>query len=125
MRFSLRQAALATTAPAARRSPVSTPNPWRAPRFPAACPRAVSARRLRESGAARRVKEYLPFIVVGLASGSVYALAAMGLVVTYKTSGIFNFAHGAVGMISTFVFYSLRHDAGLPAAVAIAIVVLG
>src|SRR5581483_6881837 len=54
------------------------------------------------------VKAYLPFIVAGLASGSVYAIAAMGLVVTYKTSGVFNFAHGAVGMAATFVFYSLR-----------------
>ena len=29
------------------------------------------------------MRTYLPFIVIGLTSGSVYALAAMGLVVTY------------------------------------------
>ena len=60
------------------------------------------------------MREYLPFLVIGLASGSIYAIAAMGLVVTYKTSGVFNFAHGAVGMIATFIFYSLRVDAGVP-----------
>jgi len=73
------------------------------------------------------VRAYLPFLVAGLASGSVYAIAAMGLVMTYKTSGVFNFAHGAVGMAATYVFYSLRTDAGLPtwAAAALAVLVVG
>ncbi len=71
------------------------------------------------------MKEWLPFIVVGLASGSVYAIAAMGLVVTYQTSGVFTFAHGAVGMAATFVFYSLRVDAGVPTWAAAAVAVLG
>src|ERR1043166_6098265 len=70
------------------------------------------------------MRAYLPFIVAGLASGSVYAIAAMGLVVTYKTSGVFNFAHGAVGMAATFVFYSLRAHAGLPTWLPAAIAVL-
>jgi branched-subunit amino acid ABC-type transport system permease component len=67
---------------------------------------------------------YLPFIVIGLATGSIYAIAAMGLVVTYTTSGVFNFAHGAVGMIATFAFYSMRVDLGVPTGVAMAIAVL-
>src|SRR5437763_266826 len=48
----------------------------------------------------------------------------MGLVVTYKTSGVFNFAHGAVGMAATFVFYSLRAHGGLPTWLAAGIAVL-
>src|SRR5207253_2527820 len=71
------------------------------------------------------MSEYLPFLVIGLATGSVYAIAAMGLTVTYTTSGVFNFAHGAVGMIATFVFYSLRVDVGLPTWLAMAIAVPG
>lgn len=70
------------------------------------------------------MREYLPFVVIGLTTGSVYALAAMGLVVTYTTSGVFNFAHGAVGMIAAYAFYSLRVDAGLPTALAAAVSVL-
>src|SRR6266568_7559567 len=35
------------------------------------------------------------FIVVGLSLGGIYAITAGGLVVTYATTGIFNFAHGA------------------------------
>ncbi len=71
------------------------------------------------------MSDYLPYIVVGLGAGSVYAIAAMGLVVTYKTSGIFNFAHGAVGMAATYAFYSLRVDAGWPTLLAAAVAVLG
>jgi branched-subunit amino acid ABC-type transport system permease component len=70
------------------------------------------------------VRDYLPFIIIGLTTGSVYALAAMGLVVTYTTSGVFNFAHGAVAMVATFVFYSLRVNAGVPTVLAMAIAVL-
>ena len=67
------------------------------------------------------MKDYLPFVVVGLTSGAVYALAAMGLVLTYTTSGVFNFAHGAVAMFATFFFYTLRVDIGLPTVLAIAL----
>jgi branched-chain amino acid transport system permease protein len=51
--------------------------------------------------------ELLSFTVVGLVTGCVYALIATGLVVTYTTTGIFNFAHGAIGMIAAFTFWQL------------------
>ncbi|MDQ1515201.1 MAG: hypothetical protein QOE80_1031, partial [Actinomycetota bacterium] len=41
------------------------------------------------------MSNFWPFVIAGLTTGSLYGLAAMGLVLTYKTSGIFNFAHGA------------------------------
>jgi branched-subunit amino acid ABC-type transport system permease component len=55
-------------------------------------------------------------LVFGLASAAIYAVAASGLVVTYQTSGIFNFAHGAVAMWAAFVYWQLSSpDAwGLP-----------
>ena len=34
------------------------------------------------------------------------ALIAMGLVVTYTTTGIFNFSHGAIAMFSAFTFWT-------------------
>ena len=42
------------------------------------------------------MKEFLPFIISGIATGAIYGIAGTGLVLTYKTSGIFNFAQGAV-----------------------------
>lgn len=63
----------------------------------------------------------VPFVIIGVTTGSVYGLAAMGLVLTYKTSGIFNFAHGAIGAITAFSFYELNVVRGLPWAVSLAI----
>ncbi|HEX3963092.1 MAG TPA: branched-chain amino acid ABC transporter permease/ATP-binding protein [Trebonia sp.] len=53
------------------------------------------------------MSELLPFLLVGLTTGAVYGLAATGLVLTYKTSGIFNFGHGAVGTVAAYVYYEL------------------
>jgi branched-subunit amino acid ABC-type transport system permease component len=71
------------------------------------------------------VSDFLPFIVVGLVTGSLYGLAGMGLVLTYKTSGIFNFAHGAVATIAAFSFYTLYVELGWPWPVALVVSVLG
>src|SRR5947208_1895819 len=51
--------------------------------------------------------EFVSFTVVGLVTGCIYALIAAGLVVTYTTTGIFNFAHGAIGMFAAFTFWQL------------------
>lgn len=53
------------------------------------------------------MSKFLDFTVVGIATAAVYAIAASGLVVTYTTSGIFNFAHGAIGMVSAFLYWQV------------------
>jgi ABC-type branched-subunit amino acid transport system ATPase component/branched-subunit amino acid ABC-type transport system permease component len=67
--------------------------------------------------------EYLPFIVAGLVTGAVYGLAGVGLVLTYKTSGVFNFAHGALATVAAYVFYVLNveHAVSWPVAAACAV----
>lgn len=67
--------------------------------------------------------QFLSFTIVGLVTASVYAIAASGMVVTYATSGIFNFAHGAIAMASAFVFWQLHTGWGLPWPVALLLVV--
>ena len=67
------------------------------------------------------MRQYLPYLVVGVTTGAVYAIASMGLVLTYSTSGVFNFAHGAVGTFATYVFFTLRVDAGVPTVLAAAV----
>ena len=52
----------------------------------------------------------LPFVILGITVGSVYGLTGTGLVLTYKTSGIFNFAQGAVATTGAYVFYILHDD---------------
>ena len=52
----------------------------------------------------------LPFVILGITAGSVYGLTGTGLVLTYKTAGIFNFAQGAVATTGAYVFYILHDD---------------
>jgi branched-subunit amino acid ABC-type transport system permease component len=70
------------------------------------------------------MSDVLPFLVVGLSTGSLYGLAGLGLVLTYKTSGVFNFGHGGVAATAAYVFYALRQEAGLPWPLAIAVCLL-
>ncbi|MGD0700769.1 MAG: branched-chain amino acid ABC transporter permease/ATP-binding protein [Trebonia sp.] len=69
----------------------------------------------------------LPFIIIGIVTGSVYGLAGVGLVLTYKTSGIFNFAQGALATVAAYAFYYLNVEVGLawPLAALISVLVLG
>ena len=66
----------------------------------------------------------LGFLITGVALGSIYGVAAQGLVVTYTTSGVFNFAQGAIGMFLAYVYWELRVDIGLPTIVGILLTVL-
>jgi branched-subunit amino acid ABC-type transport system permease component len=70
------------------------------------------------------VNEYTVLIVAGVTTGAIYALAGLGLVVTYKTSGVFNFAHGAIGIFVAFTFDWLREDIGLASLPALLVCVL-
>ena len=54
----------------------------------------------------------LRYIIQGVPIGSVYALVAIGLVLTYKTSGVFNLAFGAQAFLSAAVYYRLQVDSG-------------
>jgi branched-chain amino acid transport system permease protein len=48
-------------------------------------------------------------IVVGLASGGVWATLALALVLIYRSTGVLNFAQGEMAMFSTFIAWSLVH----------------
>ncbi len=60
------------------------------------------------------MRDFTTFTILGLVTASIYAIGASGLVVTYTTSGIFNFAHGAVGMAGAFTYWQLHVKWGLP-----------
>jgi branched-chain amino acid transport system permease protein len=52
------------------------------------------------------------YIVTGLVVGSVYAIATLGLVLTYSSTRIFNFAHGALAYFCAITFYELSVEHG-------------
>ena len=69
----------------------------------------------------------LEYLIPGLADGSIYAIAALGLVLTYKTSGVFNFAHGAMAAAAAYGFYQFRYRNHMPWPVAavLALIIVG
>lgn len=69
----------------------------------------------------------LPFIISGIATGSIYGLTATGLVLTYKTSGIFNFGHGAIATVAAYFFYWMHvsHNIDWKLSFVVAVLVLG
>lgn len=48
---------------------------------------------------------FLPLTISGLVVGIMYALLGVGLVVAYRTSNTLNFAHGAMGMFASYLFF--------------------
>ncbi|TMK19685.1 MAG: inner-membrane translocator [Actinobacteria bacterium] len=69
------------------------------------------------------MQEFLRFTVLGIVTGAVYAVSASGLVLTYATSGIFNIAHGGIGMLMAFTYWELRINHNWPAPIAFVLVV--
>lgn len=51
--------------------------------------------------------EFLSIVFLGAVVGSLYALTAFGLVVTFRTSGVFNFAQGAIGLLFAYLYFQL------------------
>lgn len=69
------------------------------------------------------MSDVLPFIVLGITTGSIYGLAGLGLVLSYKTSGVFNFAHGALATAGAYCFYELHVQRGVPWPLALLVAV--
>ena len=57
--------------------------------------------------------QYLLFAIVGLGSGCLYAALSMGLVITYRGTGVINFATGAMATWGAFVYDELRRTGDL------------
>jgi branched-chain amino acid transport system permease protein len=70
------------------------------------------------------VNEFVSFLVAGIVTGSIYAVTASGLVVTYNATGVFNFAHGAVGMFLAYLYWQLWQGWGWNPLLALALVLL-
>lgn len=67
--------------------------------------------------------QVIQLAVNGVAIGAVYALVAVGLVMTYKATEVLNFAHGDLLVVGAFVGWGLVGPAGLPFLVAVPITV--
>jgi len=68
--------------------------------------------------------KFLALTFAGLCTAAIYAIAASGLVLTYTTTGVFNFAHGAIGMLGAFTYWQLHVAWGWPTPIAFLAVLL-
>ena len=56
-----------------------------------------------------RVNTYVEFLLLGLGNGGVFAALAVALVVTYRSSGVLNFATGAQALYAAYTYSLLRN----------------
>ncbi|MFJ8587202.1 ATP-binding cassette domain-containing protein [Streptomyces sp. NPDC093595] len=63
-------------------------------------------------------------VLSGLAVGSAAALTGIGLIVTYRATGVLNLAHGAVAMVCAYVLRQLVVEWGWPLPLAACVTVL-
>ena len=71
------------------------------------------------------MEQFLGFALPGIPYGCTYAIVAVGLVLTYQATGVFNFAFGAQAFAAAFVFTILtqnEHWSGFPAFVVTVVV---
>jgi branched-chain amino acid transport system permease protein len=66
----------------------------------------------------------LQFVIAGLVLGGIYAIASAGLVITYVSSGILNFAFGALAFFIARFYYFLHTQQGWGIAPAAALSIL-
>ena len=63
-------------------------------------------------------------LIGGLLTGVLYALVALGFVLIFKASGVFNFAQGAMVLFAALAVARLSEKMPLPVAVVLAIVIM-
>ena len=51
------------------------------------------------------MSELAAYTIIGLSLGGVFALAALGIVLIYRVTGVLNFAYGVMGMFLMFVVW--------------------
>ncbi len=56
---------------------------------------------------------WLLYALIGTGTGAVYAAIAMGVIITYRGSGVVNFAQGAMATFPALVFLELREQGDL------------
>ncbi|MFI7639381.1 ATP-binding cassette domain-containing protein [Nonomuraea sp. NPDC049400] len=63
----------------------------------------------------RAAEMIVGYVLSGLVTGAIFAVMGSGLTLSYAATGVFNFAHGAIGFLAALLFYELNMAAGLPA----------
>ncbi|HEX6632764.1 MAG TPA: branched-chain amino acid ABC transporter permease [Usitatibacter sp.] len=71
-----------------------------------------------------RFPQWLEIVIGGLMSGVLYSLVALGLVLIFKASGVFNFAQGAMVLFAALTLVRLMEKMPFVVALAVVLVVM-
>ncbi|MFN8034795.1 MAG: ABC transporter permease [Acidimicrobiia bacterium] len=77
-----------------------------------------------DGGPEANVQDLISSVIQGFPVGCVFALVAVGFVLTYKVSGVFNLAFGAQAFAAAAVYYVLRVQHGWPTPPAAIVAIL-
>lgn len=67
---------------------------------------------------------FVNVLIAGIATGSVYALIAIGLVLIFKSSGVINFAQGSMVMLGAFLAYAFVSQLQMPIYLSLILAIL-
>ena len=68
---------------------------------------------------------FVQLVISALGFGGIYALAALGLTIIFKTSNVVNFAYGAMATVVAMLVWTAHASLGLPTALAWALGIIG
>lgn len=68
---------------------------------------------------------FLQLLIQGLSVGFIYAIAALGFVMIFKSSSVLNLAHGEIMAIGAFIFLTFSLRLQLPIPIAFLLTLLG
>jgi branched-chain amino acid transport system permease protein len=71
-----------------------------------------------------RFPQWLEVVLGGLMSGVLYSLVAIGLVLIFKASGVFNFAQGAMVLFAALSLVRLMEKMPFPAALVVTLAIM-
>lgn len=70
------------------------------------------------------MKILIQVLIAGIATGSIYSLIAIGLVLIFKSSGVINFAQGSMVMLGAFIAYAFVTQLGFSIPLSLLITLL-
>ncbi len=65
------------------------------------------------------MSHFVDFAVLGIATGSLYALLGLGLTVVFRASGVVNFSHGGIAVVAAYLYFDTSTH-GWPTWLAVA-----
>ena len=83
----------------------------------------VRQRLSRRHAGGKGVTTFLQLVVVGISTGSVFAIVGMSLVLVYRSTGIVNFAQGVFAVLGGLLTYELANHMSLAVAAVLATLV--